>query len=76
MDCIEIEARIQLLEALALFSESSLEFEDCYHIQIAKSAKCTNIATFDTKLFRAYVLEKVDFSKGKDFEKVAKKLGL
>lgn len=76
MDCIELADRIQLLEALAHFSRSTLEFEDCYHLQIARTYQCTGIATFDTKLSRAYVQGKSDFSKGKDFEKVAKDLGI
>lgn len=54
MDFIDLLDRIVLLKALSRFSDSSLEFEDCFHLEIARDARCTGIATFDTKLSRAF----------------------
>lgn len=54
MDFIKLADRLMLLKALTRFSRSTLEFEDCFHLELAKTAQCTGIATFDTKLSRAF----------------------
>lgn len=54
MDCIVLADRLMLLHALTRFSQSNLEFEDCFHIEVAKMAHCRAIVTFDIKLARAF----------------------
>lgn len=39
-------------KALELFEDSSLELEDCYNIEFAKSKKYKEFATFDKRLSR------------------------
>ena len=54
MDFITLDDRLVLLKALARFAQSTLELEDCFHLECAQIAKCTGIATFDIKLSRAF----------------------
>lgn len=54
MNFIVYEDRLILLKALSRFSQCSLSLEDCFHLELAKTAHCTDIATFDTKLARAF----------------------
>jgi len=54
MDFVEIADRKILQQALVCFSQSSLELEDCFHLEQSKAAHCTGIATFDAKLSRAF----------------------
>ncbi len=50
MDFIQTENREVITKSLDLFKESSLEFEDCYNVVLAKQLKCDSFATFDKKL--------------------------
>lgn len=49
---IEIEDRKILAKSLQRFSSSSVELEDCYNLEYAKSRKMTSFATFDKKLLK------------------------
>ncbi len=50
MSFIVLEKREYLQEALVLFADTTLEFEDCYNLAIAKHKKAKKFATFDKKL--------------------------
>lgn len=54
MDFIRLTDRQILFNALRRFSGSSLELEDCFHLEYAKASGCQGIATFDAKLSRAF----------------------
>lgn len=50
MKFIEFSESLVLQKTLNLYENSSLELEDCYNIQYAKSKGVTGFATFDKKL--------------------------
>lgn len=50
MSFIVLEKREYLQEALVLFADTTLEFEDCYNLAFAKHKKAKKFATFDKKL--------------------------
>lgn len=51
---IEFENKNLLVKALHLHKDASLELEDCYNIEYAKTNKCTAFATFDRKAKKAF----------------------
>ena len=50
LEFIHLEERMILNKAIELFSQSNLSLEDCYNLSLAKSKKCSRLATFDQKL--------------------------
>lgn len=47
---IEFSERKEILKAIELFQESSIEFEDAYHLAFSFSKKGSGLASFDKKL--------------------------
>lgn len=50
LNFVEIIEREILKEALDLFSDSNLDFEDCYNLAFARNNRMKDFATFDKKL--------------------------
>lgn len=50
MKFIEISDRGTIEDALVLFKDSNLEFEDCFNIAFARRHKMSDFATFDRKV--------------------------
>ncbi|MBL7078277.1 PIN domain-containing protein [Candidatus Shapirobacteria bacterium] len=56
LDFIKIQDKELLKQALALYQKTTLEFEDCYNLLLAKKEKIQDFKTFDRKLKRYFSL--------------------
>lgn len=54
LNFIQLEERDLLEEALNLFENNNLSFEDCYNLSFAKYQKAKSFKTFDKKLEKAF----------------------
>jgi predicted nucleic-acid-binding protein len=50
MSFIEFTERKIIVDAIAMFKDNNLEFEDCFNIEYAKDNKSSDFATFDGKI--------------------------
>ncbi|OGG22430.1 hypothetical protein A3D03_03755 [Candidatus Gottesmanbacteria bacterium RIFCSPHIGHO2_02_FULL_40_13] len=50
MQFVDLAEKDMLMETVALFKNSTLEFEDCFNLFYAKSMEADSLATFDQKL--------------------------
>lgn len=54
LEFVELEEREILLKAVEIYSETSLEFEDCYHIAHSLHRSVKTIAAFDQRLVKEF----------------------
>lgn len=50
MQFVDLAEKDMLIETVALFKNSTLEFEDCFNLSYARSMEADSLATFDQKL--------------------------
>ena len=54
LEFVDLVDREILLEAVEIFSQTGLEYEDCYHIAYSAQHSAKSIATFDQKMLREF----------------------
>jgi len=54
LEFVELEDREVILEAVDMFLQTGLEFEDCYHLAYCMDRSVKSIATFDRKMLKEF----------------------